>query len=215
MNTKRIANPNSLKRFSEQDSPSFELQLGCLTVSGTDPLPVLRFLTQCYQACRMKLEVTDSKPVVVLQDSNHTSKVSLLPEHKATLVLNLNNVEIARFSEETAGTIRWYCDRDPHVVAGRLLDQYQGAYFNRDNSEIVYTTDSEMKRFKLKSFSDYQEWMPAAVCAAMEMSVPESVIREALIQHKDTTPADQTNYPFNNFKGSLSPSVSNANSQGA
>ena len=108
------------------------------------------------------------------------------------LVLNLEEIELVRYSGQHAGSLAWISAEDPRRLAGPLLDLYEGAYLRCGGPELVCSGPRMLEVYPMPAAgNDGPEQilaLLAAVWAARIRGVPEAGVRRWLAARAKAEP---------------------------
>jgi UDP-N-acetylmuramoylalanine--D-glutamate ligase len=100
------------------------------------------------------------------------------------VVLNYDDVNVSRFSEECAGKLLWFTKRDPMTVGGQFAEDFCGAYYKASTKEIVSKISGKEETYDISQFrlmGDHnKENLMAAICAARQMGVSQNAIQTVI-----------------------------------
>jgi len=107
-----------------------------IEVSSENELPLTSHLSHC------TLVVLDS-------ESQSMDKLgSLLTQgSNKKVILNLEDLNLAKLSSEVPHELFWFASKDPVSLLGILLDRFQGAYWR--DSEVVVSKENSFELFGL------------------------------------------------------------------
>lgn len=164
---------------------ALELQLGPFRVSGENPTPVIAAIQKWIEAEGQNTHSYRAGIVQVVLDETVLEQPGLYPDSNSTLVLNLENLHLVRLSNDYAGEIRWFSQRDPRELLGPLLDHYRGTYYRKHLNQLVYSSDQDLEVYDLPKAIALDSTLLASVCAAREAGIKSGTIRAQLSQAAD------------------------------
>lgn len=115
-------------------------------------------------------------------------KLLKLVDRNSYVVLNKDDVFVARFAEETSARVSWFTRRNPMAIGGDFAENFVGTYVDTEKSVLNAKFNGRSEALdlsKIKIFGDHnKENIAAAVATVKNIGVSTKAIATVLEQFK-------------------------------
>jgi UDP-N-acetylmuramoylalanine--D-glutamate ligase len=105
-------------------------------------------------------------------------------DRNSFVILNYDDANIARFSEENPGKLMWFTKRNPMEVGGSFAERFTGAYCNGADKKIVAKIGNKDESYDISAFrlmgEHNRENLMAAIIAARTIGVSPKAIQSVI-----------------------------------
>lgn len=104
------------------------------------------------------------------------------------VVLNYDNANVNKFSEENPGKLMWFTRNNPMTVGGAFAEGFAGVYYNSAGRQVVAKVNGKDECYDLTQFRLFgehnRENLMAALAAARAMGVQPKAIQTVINQFR-------------------------------
>ncbi len=120
--------------------------------------------------------------------SNAKKKLLQVCDKNSFVILNYDNPNISKWSEEKIGKMIWFTKRDPISIGGPFAEDFVGVYWDAKNKKMISKITGKEEIYDLAQFRLFgehnRENLMAAICAARAMGVDPKAIQNVINSFK-------------------------------